>query len=210
MPYDKLDSPKINPQSKVHPQKNYRKTKRTPRKITKTYLHNAGIYYLERFAASKNHFKVVMLRKVKRSCMVHIDQDYDECAQMVDAVADKFVELGLLNDDLYTNGMVNSLRRKGLSRNAILNKMQMKGIDRDKSLFALQKLDGIDHETEKDAEMNAALKLARKKKLGPYAIKEVDIKKALGVFARAGYSYDIAKSVLDMKEEDLEYPPLHF
>ncbi len=139
--------------------------------------------------------------------MHHTEQDYDECVKMVEELADKFEKSGLLNDDLYTSGVVNSLRRRGLSRNAVLNKMQMKGIDRDKALAELQSLDEQNHDDERSAEKTAALKLARKKKLGPYFRgnhEDQDIKKALGVFARAGFPYDISRSVLEMTEDDLE------
>lgn len=200
MAYDKSDTAKIKHQSNFDKQK-----KRSPRKITATYLHNSGLYYLERFSASKNHFKFVMLRKVKRSCMHHLDQNYDECAILVEELADKFENVGLLNDDVYTTGMVTSMRRKGLSRNVIMNKMKIKGIASEHTKIALEKLDAEYYENERDAEMNAALTLARKKKLGPYmGERDIDIKKALGIFARAGFSYDIAKYILDMDEAEID------
>ncbi len=183
--------------------------KKIPKKISETYLHNSALYYLERFSASKEHFKFVMKRKVRRSCMHHKEQNYDLCAQMVDKLADKFEKTGLLNDDLYTNAMVASLRRKGLSRSFILNKMQAKGINANKTLDALNKLDNDNNQNSDEAEINAALKLAQKKKLGPYFIarkfgEEENKRKSLGVFARAGFSYQIAKNILDMdKEKDI-------
>ncbi|PCJ99878.1 MAG: RecX family transcriptional regulator [Zetaproteobacteria bacterium] len=203
----KSDQTKIKPQKRASKQ-NYTNAKqhekRPPRKISETYLHNAGLYYLERFAASKKHFIFVLTRKVKRSCMHHTDQDYDTCCAMVNVIADKFERTGLLDDNLYTSGLVSSLRRKGKSRNAIISKMHMKGIAPEKTLEALETLDNEQHDNTQDAEIKAALRLAKKKKLGPYFIdKEANIKKALGVFARAGFSYQIAKSVLDMDDDDI-------
>ncbi len=181
-----------------------KRTRRKPKKITPTYLHNAGLYYLERFSASKKHFKVVMMRKVKRSCMEHPEQDYDACKSMVDEVADKFERLEILNDDVYARAVVTSLRRRGLSKTMIINKMRMKGIDAEKAMEELSKVDAQSQEDE-NPELSAALKLARKKKIGPYFMGEVqDIKKSLGILARAGFSYDIAKKVLEY-EEDPEY-----
>ena len=114
MPHHKSDKANIKPQKKI------------PRKISETYLHNSGLYYLERFAASKKHFKFVMKNKVKRSCMHHTEQDFEQCAAWVDALADKFEKVGLIDDDAYTNGLVASLRRKGKSRSAIINKLNIK------------------------------------------------------------------------------------
>lgn len=179
--------------------------KRPPKKISESYLHNSGLYYLERFAASKKHFIFVMTRKVKRSCLHHNEQNYDECVSMVHDVANKFERTGLLDDTLYTNGLVASLRRKGKSRSAIVNKMRMKGIDPDNTIEALNKLDNDQHEDSEEAEREAAMHLARKKRIGPFFIgEEQNIQKSLGVFARAGFSYQISKNILDMAEEDID------
>ncbi len=178
---------------------------KTPKKITPTYLHNSGLYYLERFSASKKHFITVMSRKAKRSCMHHTDQNYDECIQMVHELADKFEKVGLLNDDLYTNGLVNSLRRKGKSEKAIISKMHVKGIDPEKTVNALKALDNDLFETPQEAELYAAMKLARKKRIGPFFQgDEENVQKSLGVFARAGFSYDISKQVIDMDDDRFE------
>lgn len=205
----RTDSIKIKSQNGDTKQKMHsggRREKRPPKRISKSYLHNSGLYYLERFSASKNHFITVMTRKVRRSCMYHEDQDFEECVTLVRELADRFEGSGLLNDDLYTDGLVNSLRRRGLSRQAIIHKMRHKGISAEKTVKALESLDETNYETQADAEKQAALKLAKKKKLGPYNIRdEVDIKKALGVFARAGFSYEVAKSVLDMTEDDIPF-----
>lgn len=175
---------------------------RIPRRINPTYLHNSGLYYLERFSASKAHFKSVMMRKVKRSCMHHKDQNYDECAKMVDDLADKFERLDLLNDEVYARAVVTSLRRRGMSKTMILGKMRMKGIGRD---LTLQELNKIDTESyDEDPELQAALKLARKKRIGPYFTgEEEDMKKSLGKLARAGFSYDIARKILDYDLDEI-------
>ncbi len=187
-------------QSNINPQNNFKKReKRPPRKISEIYLHNSALYYLERFSASKKHFIFVMQRKVKRSCMYHSDQDYDKCAGMVVALADKFEKSGLLDDGLYINSLVNSMRRKGISRSGIINKAYAKGISQEKTIEALEKLDNDLYESEEEAEQKAALRLARKKRIGPYFTgEEQNIKRSLGIFARAGFSYQTAKSVLDM------------
>lgn len=217
MPQHRTENSNINTQStngENYSVKNKRREKRPPKKITPTYLHNSGIYYLERFVASKAHFKTVMARKAKRSCHYHTDQPYDECLKMIDEVADKFEAMGLLNDALYTNGMVTSLRRRGMSRSAIIQKMRIKGIDRDNTIAALNALDDAHHDNEKQAEIAAALRLAKKKKMGPYAVtssmnvSDEDTYKItqrnLGRFARAGFSYEISKKVLEMQDDELE------
>lgn len=175
--------------------------KRLPKKISEDYLRNAGLYYLQRFAASKAHFKTVMMRKVERSCRHHPEQDIEECRAQVDKLADTFESAGLLNDALYTQGMVNSLRRRGLSRKAILAKMVYKGIAPDRTGQALQEHDN--DAPDRDAELGAALMLAKRKKIGPFAVpgKPGDPQKDLARLARAGFSYETARRIMDMGKD---------
>lgn len=182
-----------------------RKQPRPPKKITETYLHNSGLYYLQRFAASSNHFRQVMMRKVKKSCHYHKDQDYQHCSELVDALVQKFVEAGLLDDEAYTKGVVNSLRRSGKSRRAVMTKLKVKGLPDHMVSRILNDHDTDIAETPEEAERNAALIFARKKRLGPFARdKETPHEKALATMARAGFSYDTCRFIIEMDSEDAQ------
>lgn len=190
-------------------EKNKSKGRKEPKKITPTYLHNSGLYYLERFSASKSHFKDVMIRKVKRSCLQHKEQDFEACAKMVTELADKFESCGLLNDESYAQALASSSRRKGLSQKAAYTKMLVKGLSAPCAKNALNALDTLNFSTREDAEFFAALTFSRKKKLGVFFMprrldEEENIQKSLGTFARAGFSYDIAHKILDMSLEEIE------
>jgi len=138
--------------------------------------------------------------------MHHLDQDYDECAAMVDAVADKFEKVELLNDQQYTDSHVNAMRRRGMSRSAIITKMMLKGIPKDQTSAALDILDEDLHEDKYIAEKHAAVKLAQKKRIGPFwrGQEEENHKNSLGKLARAGFSYEISSWVLKLEEEELD------
>lgn len=176
--------------------------KKTPKKITETYLRNAATAYLNRYAAGTSQFHKVMLRKIDRSCRAHPEQDRDACLKQLDALIRDFTEKGYLNDDAYLRGMVTSLRRRGLSRRAILAKLTTKGMGAEAVRTELDTYDRANNDADHDAEMAAALQLARRKRLGPYARsdqKEVPPEKALAAFARAGFSFDIARKILSIK-----------
>ncbi|MCB9983206.1 MAG: regulatory protein RecX [Rhodospirillales bacterium] len=192
------------PQSaKCKPQARHKKQ---PKKVTETYLHNAGLYYLERYASSAANFHAVMLRKVKRSCMVHTDQNYDQCAAMVNKLVEKFINVGLLDDRTYSRATVISLRRRGKSTRAIQTALRAKGLSPDQIETALNEIDTESHENLAEAERHAALTFARKKRLGPWrGDKEADFQKELSRMARAGFSYDTSRSVLKIQEEDAPY-----
>jgi len=172
--------------------------KKVPKKITPTYLHNSGLYYLERFAASSGHFREVMLRKAKRSCMAHEDQNYDECVVMIDELVQKFITAGLLDDQTYTRGMVHSLRRRGKSQRYIQGYLRNKNLSSELIDQMLEHHEQENHENAGEAEFEAALTFARKKRLGPFSNKpEPDFEKDLAKLARAGFSYDTSRSVLN-------------
>lgn len=182
--------------------KGERRVKR-PRRITPDYLYNAGLAYLQRFPASTAHFKAVMSRKIKRSCAFHDDLDEQACLKMLGPVIEKFQNLGLLDDAAYLRGMVTSLRRRGLSSQAIRAKLSAKGIQTDKITLEIQRFDSDEYDSE-NGEIIAALRHARRKKLGPYQIREREAQKDLAALARAGFSYDIASKILSMDKPEAD------
>lgn len=193
-------------QNKDYPEKK----KRQPRKITERYLYNSGLYYLQRYTASRAHFVTVMTRKIDRSCRAHEDQDREKCLEMLEKVVPQFEELGFINDEVYAKGMVVSLRKRGLSSKMIEMRLMAKGLKKDHIKQTLE-----EHDTSScdghHPEIVAGLRLIRKKKLGHFRTKprsegeegQKESQKELAKMARNGFSYDIAKRVLNMDEEEI-------
>ncbi len=179
--------------------------RKQPKKITATYLHNAGLYYLQRFAASTAQFQRVMQRKIDKSCRAHPEQNREECLQWLGDVIAVFQRSGLLNDDVYAAGAIRSLRLRGLSTRAIEAKMALKGVSADLVKKTLQDIDGLQ---EHDANLIAALKQARKKRIGPYLPPDKDAQelqdKHLAALARAGFDFETAHKILKMAREEAE------
>lgn len=178
--------------------------KKIPKKITESYLHNSGLYYLERFASSKANFIDVMMRKVKKSCYVHVDQDFDVCAEMVLKTAEKFETLELLNDEVYARGKVRSLRLAGKSQRYIVGHLKQKGVSASLVQKHLTLYDEEHSAASEDSEWQALNVFARKKRIGPYrGTKETTAEKELGRLARAGFSYELSRRLLDETLEEL-------
>jgi regulatory protein len=180
-----------------------KRERKPPKKITEQYLHNSGLYYLQRFPASAAHFKRVMMRKVDKSCRHHANQDRKSCEDLVDTLVLKFQEMGLLNDTGYSRGMVNSYRARGLSTRSIQAKLSQKGLTPQQISEALNEFDNDRPRTEID--MVAALKLARKKRIGPYTSeKDIPRDKQIAMMARAGFGFDICSRALSMSKDEAE------
>jgi len=183
------------------------KRRRGPRKATATYLENSAAHYLGRFAASSAHLRQLMMQKVQRS-VSHHGTDPDEGAKFVDAIIAKFERLGFLDDRAYAEMRARGLHAKGTPVRGIRFKLMQKGLDEehiDAGMAALA--DEIDV---RDLDLSAALRLARRRRLGPYRSDDKDVRderrdKDMAVMARAGFSYDVVCQVIDADSvEELE------
>ncbi len=199
---DKPDSAGI----KTPPKNDKRPAKRPPRKITATYLHNAGLYYLQRFAASSGQFRRVMQRKIDNSCRAYPEQNAEECRKLLDTLIETFLRSGLLNDEMYATGAIRSLRQRGLSTRAIMARMTVKGVPAALIQKTLQEIDGS---AEGNANLIAAVRHARRRRIGPFLPpdKQVDDQtrnKHMSAMARAGYDFETARRVLAMGKDEAE------
>lgn len=183
--------------------KTERQKKRAPRKATPKYLENAALYYLQRFATSAENLRRVLTRKVDRSAHFH-GTDPDEGRAQVEDIIGRFLRSGLLDDDAYARARVQSLHRRGNSARVIRGKLKQKGVGDDIIAAALDAR-GEDTEDGEDPELTAAVTLAKRRRLGPFSTKPPDgeqREKHLAALARAGFSYDVARRVIDGKDID--------
>jgi regulatory protein len=186
--------------------------KKPPKKITETYLRNYGLFYLGRFASSVENFRKIMRRRIDNSCRFHKEQDRSACNEMLERVIADFMRSGLLNDDVYARGLTNSLRRRGLSGKSVLMKLGQRGIANAAAKTALAEWDRDNAATDgTDSDLIAALRTARKKRIGPFASAlretldpEKKKQRSLAALARAGFEYDLCLKIMGMSAEDAE------
>lgn len=167
-----------------------KKPKRIPRKIDAAYLERAALYYLERFASSSENLKRVLKRKIDRRAKAR-GENAAEFYALIDPLVERYVASGLVNDAVYAQAQVASLRRRGGSKRMIAAKMQVKGI-KGEALEAAISADDTD-------ELQAAKNYARRRRLGKWRTKarEDFHEKDLAALARAGFSYTHAKQALE-------------
>jgi regulatory protein len=135
----------------------------------------------------------VLRRKVDKRCRLR-GEDPSAFHSLIDEVVARAVRTGLLDDARYTEARVATLRRRGGSRRAIEAKLAAKGIDRETIAAAM--------EGETSDEIQAAHALARRRRLGPYRRGERSAhrEKDLAAMARAGFSFGVARVVIDGEE----------
>ena len=173
---------------------------RRPRKATPKFIENAALAYLGRFATSGENLRRVLMRKVERSARAH-GSDRAERAAIVDALIGRFTRSGLLDDLTYAEGRVLSMHRRGASARAIRLKLRQKGVADELVEEAVAGLSRVTPEPE----LAAALRLAERRRLGPYraaAARPEAREKDLAALARAGFSYDTARRIIEAESAE--------
>jgi regulatory protein len=169
--------------------------RKPPRKVTAAYLQRAAMSYLERYSSSAENLRRVLRRKVDKRCRLR-GEDPAEFHDMIDEVVAKSLKIGLIDDTRYAEARVATLRRRGGSARAIQAKLSAKGVDRSTIAAAL--------EGEEGDEEQAARAFARRRKLGPFRPGERAPyrDKDLAAMARAGFHFDVARSIIEGERDD--------
>lgn len=173
--------------------------KKKIREATPAYLEQAGLRYLERYAASSDRVRRILMRKVRLSAQAN-GTDEGEGAQTVDRLVKRFTELGLIRDRDLATARAERLHQKGASKRMIQAKLGAMGLQQNDITAALRE---VDEQSEGDSELEAAWSFARRKRLGPYRDddKRKDLRmRDLGAMARGGFSYGVSHRVIDAEK----------
>jgi regulatory protein len=150
--------------------------------LKKSSLENAALYYLERYAASVEGLRRVLARRVEKAAREE-RCDREEASAWVAEIVERFARSGL-----------------GDSAKRIQAELREKGVDASIITGALAEEDGDDASA---AELEAAWRLARRRRLGPYraADQRADARnRDLAALGRAGFGFSTAKAVVDADE----------
>lgn len=169
--------------------------------VTAKSLENAAKYYLERFSASTAKLRAVLARKVERTRR-RGGTVLDNADGAIEAIIVRYVKAGLLDDRGYAEMKASSLRRRGDSARRIQLKLRMAGIDQKSAGAALAKAAGDKGDDDRVSELRAAIRLAERRRLGPYRAKERKEmrQRDIAALARAGFSLDVARGVIDAED----------
>lgn len=166
------------------------------RKITPQRLKNIALYYLKRFESSVANLRSVLQRRVNDYAYQNKEFDQGEAYQWIEDILADFQRYGYLNDRRYAEIKIKDYMSAGKSVRYIKGKMREKGID-EEILSALL-------EDQEYDEFEAALKLAKKKHIGPFRTDEEarfeNRQKDMGTLVRAGFSYDVVRRVVGYEE----------
>lgn len=173
------------------------KTRRKPRKVSKQHLENVALWYLARYQASARSLERVLMRRVARSSDFH-GTDPEEGRSLVSDLIARYRLAGLLDDAAYARARAASLHARGVSLRVIAGRLREKGIEQAEIDDALTAL--AEEAQDGGPDLAAAMRTARRRRLGPWRRREereARREKDLAALARAGFSYDVARQVID-------------
>lgn len=138
----------------------------------------------------------MLQRRVNDYAYQNKEFDRGEAYQWIEDILADFQRYGYLNDRRYAEIKIKDYMSAGKSVRYIKGKMREKGID-EEILSALL-------EDQEYDEFEAALKLAKKKHIGPFRTDEEarfeNRQKDMGTLVRAGFSYDVVRRVVGYEE----------
>lgn len=157
-------------------------------------LQELALGYVARFATSRAKLATYARRKVRERGWA------GEGEPDVDALVEKIAGYGFIDDQAYAGMKAASLLRRGYGKGRVRSTLQASGIGEEDGAPAL--------EAAETGALQAALRFAERKRIGPYATapatdpKQRD--KALAAMLRAGHSFALARRVLEARPEELE------
>ncbi len=164
-----------------------------------TTLKDLAYSYLEKYSPSKQQLKVYLLKKYL--IKIKGSKSKKEVTQLIDQIVMNLEKNKFLNDEFYSDSKARTFLRRGYSINKISNSLRSKGIENEYIKRSIEKIkkDNI------EPDFVSALKLCKKRRIGPLrpgANRELFYKKDMGIFARAGFSFEISKKILDMETSE--------
>lgn len=161
------------------------------KKITKQRLKNITLYYLKRFETSAANMRWVLQKRVNDYAYQNKEFDRAEAYGWIEEIIKDFEGFGYINDARFAEMRIRDYISAGKSVRYIQGKLREKGIDS-------ETVERLMDEQEYD-EFETALKLAKKKRIGPFRgseeMRREFRQKDMAVLARAGFSYDVAEKI---------------
>lgn len=157
--------------------------------LTRQQLEQAALGYLNRFDVSSSKLRQYLATRVKKA------GGHEEAQAWIEALIERYLGNGLLDDARYARNLATQLTARGKSTRAISQKLRTRGVPGD----VAEELMTTRRQEQPGAELEAALAYVRKRRLGPYrsAEKRAEYRhKDLASLARQGFSFDIARRAL--------------
>ena len=154
-------------------------------------LERLALHYVGRYATSRAKVKSYLARKVK-------ERGWEGEAPNIGALAERLSALGYIDDGAFATARAASLQRRGYGERRVREALRAAGIEEEDAADA--------KEQTRQGAVEAALRFAKRKRIGPYAAAAADretAQKAFAAMVRAGHPFEIVQQVLNACADDI-------
>ena len=166
-------------------------------------IRNFSYAYIEKYSPSKQQLRTYLFKKLIKKEQKTTSKK--EIFDLIDTVILTLEEQKFVSDKYYSDAKSKTMLRRGYSLNKIRYSLIGKGIDQKYIKDSISKI----KENESDPDFFSAIKLCKKRRIGPCrdeGNRSLFFKKDISILARAGFSYDVSKKILDIpKDEFLKF-----
>lgn len=149
-------------------------------------LQEMALRYVSRFATTRAKLLTYLHRKLRERGWAGEGEADPE------ALAERFVELGYVDDAAFARAKAGSLGARGYGARRVQQALTMAGVSEADSEEAKAAADA--------SAVEAALRFARRRRIGPFADRTPEPagrEKAIAAMIRAGHSFSIARVIVD-------------
>lgn len=158
---------------------------RPPPPLDAAALERLALRYVERFATTRGKLAAYLTRKVR-------ERGWEGEPLDPAALAERFAELGYVNDRIYAESKAASLVRRGYGARRVAAALTGARVGED------DRADAVQHAS--DAAQESALLLARRRRIGPFAAEIADPplrQRQLAMMMRAGHDLALARKIVN-------------
>lgn len=166
------------------------KARRTAPPLNEAALSELGLRYVGKYATTRSKLRAYLARKLReRGWDGALDPD-------LDALADRFAELGYVDDAAFAIAKSRSLAGRGYGKRRLAEQLKHAGITEEDSREALGAAE--------TAAVSAALRFAQRRRIGPFAAQMADPRareRAIAAMVRAGHDSVLARKIVGLEPE---------
>ena len=154
-------------------------------------LERLALHYVGRYATTRAKVKSYLARKVK-------ERGWEGEPPNIDVLAERLSALGYIDDGAFATARAASLQRRGYGERRVSQALRAAGIE-DKDAAEAR-------EQTREGAVEAAVRFAKRKRIGPYATATADrdtAQKAFAAMVRAGHPFEIVRQVLNASADDI-------
>jgi regulatory protein len=167
-----------------------RPTRRPVPPLDRPALDRLALRYVERFATTRGKLAAYLTRKIR-------ERGFDGTPPDPAEIAERFAELGYVNDRLYAECKAAAMARRGLGARRVGEALRHAGVQAEDAEAIAPQVDARIGQS--------AIDFARRKRIGPFAAEPADrerIAKQVAAMVRAGHAPGLAWQLARMNPGD--------